>query len=191
MKQFALQNGFKFFDNGPFDSEIGVLFKRGSERKLYNLVVGNLDNYPIRLFNYSYSIKSGKRRDKFIYTVFDLEFNSELPRMYLDAHKDVVGDFINGLKPLILEANEFKQVYSLYITPGSQIDALQVFSPDLMSELLNFKYKFDLELVGHQIYVYANCQLADKEPLEAMFNFAKHIVKNLSYEIERMKRVGK
>jgi hypothetical protein len=192
MQQFALANNFIYKDTGSFANEKGSVFKKGSAKQLSNLIEGEVNGIPLRLFNYQFKIGSGKNSQIFKYTIFDLEFNSHLPRMLLDAI-NIFGrsSFVGSLKKLKLESNEFNKHFSLYITPGHQIEALQIFTPDLMQELLDLKGKYDLEIVGNQLYVYANRQVKNKKNLNEMFKVVSHLIHNVRNEIERMHRLKK
>lgn len=206
MRQFAEANHFSFSDTGSFAAEKGCVFRRGTNQHLYNVVAGKFRTYPLRLFNYAYTDeeRSGKRQTTFYYTVCDLEFKMNMPRLYLDAHKyssseflffqqldqnyfNSAGSLVNGLERLHMESTEFDSHFSLYITPGSQLVALQIFTPDLMSELVDLPGKYDIEIVGNQIYVYADGEITNQKNLQELFGVANHILVNVSREVERMR----
>lgn len=203
MRQFAESNDFLFSPKGYYNNEIGTLFKNAKiieakEKRAFNTITGNFNGRTWRLFNFSYRVydnnfNSGysahiKKQDMMVnHTVFDLEFNADLPRLYLDAQKNNK-KMVDGLSRLTLEANEFNSAFNLYITPGEQVAALQIFTPDLMQELLDMPIKFDIEFIKHQIYIYAFGIVRAEGRLEGMLKLAQHLMDNVAKEIERMKK---
>lgn len=190
MEQFAAAKGLAYKRTGDFSLEIGALFKRGDSRSAYNEITGSYKGYPLRLFNYTYGQGSGKTRQVFYYTVFDLEFSMDMPRMYLDASiqqfwRDAL---VGSLEALPLSSVEFEKKFKLYITPGSHIAALQIFTPDLMAELLDMPAKFDIEIVGKQIYLYYPFVIDRAVQLANLYQAAEHIITNLGSVAEKMRR---
>jgi hypothetical protein len=189
MQQFAKAKGLTYNPEGDFSTEIGSLFKRGDSRRLYNEISGSYKGYPLRLFNYTYGQGSGKSRQVFFYTVFDLEFSMDLPRLYLDAAiqqfwRDAL---VGSLDPLPLSSVEFEKKFKLYITRGSQITALQIFTPDLMAELLDLRAKFDIEIVGRQIYLYYPWPIDNVAALNDLYRAAELVITNLGAVAEKIR----
>ena len=194
MKQFADANGFHFQRRGTLlEDEAGSVFNRGRAKKISNIAEGKFLGRPLQLFNYKYTEGRGRSSRNFQYTIFELEFLANLPRMYLDAHQEgnnkSPGWRLNNLERISLESNEFNKNFTLWAEPGTHLDALRVFTPDLMSELLKISEKLDFELVGDQIYIYADGLVTKKYRLQYMFTFAKHLMANLGYVLERMRPV--
>ncbi|KKU86346.1 MAG: hypothetical protein A2667_00130 [Candidatus Wildermuthbacteria bacterium RIFCSPHIGHO2_01_FULL_47_27] len=192
MQQFACANGFNYQRHGPHQiSEEGSIFNRGRAQKIFNIVDGTFLHYPLRLFNYRHTIGSGRQNKTFQYTVFELVFAANLPKIYLDAHKSstekVSGWRIAGAKRIELESNDFNKQFSLWIEEGRHIEALQIFAPDFMDELLHLPGKFDLEIIGNQIYIYDDGIIRTKARLREMFQLAKHLMENLGYVLEQMR----
>ncbi len=186
MQQFANANGFIFSNAGTIKGEVGALFSIGRDRSISNIISGSFKDRPLRLFNYQYTTGSGKSSNVHYLTVFDLEFKTTLSRMYLDARQD--GEFIaDSVQKIELESNEFREHFSLYITPGKQIEALQVFTPDLMAELIDLPNKYDIELVGNQIYIYADGTIQTKTGLKNLYTVAQHVITNVGLVAERIK----
>ena len=194
MKQFADANGFSFQRKGALlEDEAGSVFNRGRAKQFLNIVKGKFLGRPLQLFNYKYTEGRGRSSHVFRYTIFELEFSANLPRMYLDAHPEghnkSPGWRLSNLERISLESNEFNKNFTLFAESGGHIDALRVFTPDLMSELLKIPEKLDFELVGDQIYIYADGLVTKKYRLQYMFAFAKHLMANLGYMLERMRPV--
>lgn len=186
MAEFARLNNLNYLAKINAKGEIGVIFSRGYYTQAFNEIKGMFLEYPFRLFNYSYKPDSKNTSN---YTVMDLEFESKLPRMYLDAHKNA-SFLTGGLQILPLESNEFNKVFNLYITPNQQLSALQIFSPDVLNCLLDLPDKLDLELIDNQIYIYEFGLVKTRAQLKAIFKLLSVIVENIKGEIERMKRIN-
>lgn len=84
-----------------------------------------------------------------------------LPHMIVDAVKNnpVFGTNL----PIIIKKNQglslegdFDDHYRLYVPKQYERDALYVFTPDIMSLLVRAGAKYDVEIIGNQLYLYHN-----------------------------------
>tara|TARA_Y100000310_G_scaffold343382_1_gene450752 strand:- start:1737 stop:2567 length:831 start_codon:yes stop_codon:yes gene_type:complete len=190
MQQFAGANGFTYKKTIPWQDETGAIFRRGNSKKIYNVVEGNFERHALRLFNYRYTIRQGKHSTTYHFTIFSTKLSKHLPNMYLDAHgkRDRKAPYWakKNLKYLSLEANEFNDNYSLYITEGQHVPALQIFTPDIMAELIDLTEYFDIEFINDTLYIYEEGAITTKRKLEEMHKIAKHLTENVAYIVDRM-----
>lgn len=196
MRQFAHANAFRYQRHAPHQiSEEGSIFNQPGlckNKKMYNVVEGLFLKYPLRLFNYQYTIGSGRNIQTLKYTVLKLVLAANLPRIYLDTGSWASGERAPGwatqnLKRITTESNDFNKHFSLWAEEGHHLEALQIFTPDLMDELLRLPGKFDLEIIGSQVYIYDGGIIKTKRRLLEMFRLAKHLIENAGHVLERMR----
>ncbi len=187
MKQFARANHFRYKRRMDYSKEKGLLFNKGRNRKAFNLVEGEFEGLPLRLFNYKYTVGHGDTKRTYKHTVFSAEFNTQLPHMYLDSEKNSRKINPKDLKYTPLEAKEFNDRYSLYITEGQHITALRIFEPDFMAELIDLPEHFDIEFIDNLIYISEDKLIQKKKKLREMFKIANDLFNNLAEEVEAIK----
>ena len=61
-QQFAAANGFSYQEKGWLENTEGAIFKVGHSGKMNDIVEGQVANLPLTLFNYGYTVGSGKIR---------------------------------------------------------------------------------------------------------------------------------
>ncbi len=62
----------------------GALFRAGHNQSIADVVSGMYQGYLIQLFLYSYVIGYGKGAHTYIYSVFRLQFDTEMPDLFLE-----------------------------------------------------------------------------------------------------------
>ncbi len=189
----AKENNLNFLNEIPVDSLRGNLFKVYSSRKAKNALIGKHQEKDARFFYYSYVIRSGKRSTTYNFTVFEIFFKGiDFPHTLLSHKKKWIGiDVRYGKKgdneiKVTLE-DEFNEEYNLYIKDGYGIEAMQVFSKDFLSFLVEEKCNFNIELNQDRLYIYTTHKIIKKEHLEELFNTANETIRRLSPLINRLK----
>ncbi|HVO28891.1 MAG TPA: hypothetical protein VMT81_02845, partial [Candidatus Paceibacterota bacterium] len=155
MQQFAAANGFTYAARGATDGLDGSLFQIGHDRSVVDLVSGQFQNDPISLFTYAYTTGYGKQRQVHHDTIFELQFDTAMPDMLLENVGHTFGESLSlklsgSGKELVKLEGDFNQYFSLSIPKGYEVEALEIFTPDIMQELIEKAKRFSLEIVnGH------------------------------------------
>jgi len=189
MRQFAAANNFTYSIKGSQDGLDGALFKIGHSQSVTDVVSGNYGNCPIVLFLYKYVTGSGRDSQTHYYTVFELQFNTKLPDMLLEKKGDYFGDAlfgkIAGKKYLQLEG-DFNKYFNLSLPEGYEIEALEVFTPDVMAALIDKAKSFSLEIINSHLFIYAHTTIGKKQELYAFYDLAEYFVQKLGPVLTRM-----
>jgi len=140
-----------------FYSANGALFytkKKGRTSVLVSEFSGSFSG------NYSFgNVIRGGRNAGFV----RMTLPRRLPHMIIDAVKNnpVFGTNL----PIIIKKNQglslegdFDNHYKLYVPKQYERDALYIFTPDIMSLLVRAGAKYDVEIIGNQLYLYHNRQ---------------------------------
>lgn len=201
-EQFATVNGFSFQRRATPDDLLGSLFFVGNSRSGYDLVSGKFQDIPFDLFNYRYTVGSGKNSHTYAYTIFRLHFASSLPPVFLKSEHCPFGGFMFGdiskeaRERLTLEG-DFDKHFDLWTKHDFQIEALQFITPDVMVKLQDNWSEFSLEFVDDQIYIYARHIITKDQELESMYDLAQYLVpkiipyaKEIKGDIEALNQYG-
>jgi len=82
MQEFARNNGLTYMPSADVSSVSGRLFREGNSRSLWNVLSGSFGSQPMRLFNFTYSVGSGKSRRTYRFTVCEIAFEkTQFPHM--------------------------------------------------------------------------------------------------------------
>lgn len=191
MQQFAAANGFAFAVHGSLTGLDGSLFQIGNNRSVINVVSGQFQNYPISLFTYIYVTGYGKSRQAHNYTVYELQFNATMPDILLDNASHAFGESLfdklsgNGKELVKLEGN-FNKYFSLSIPKGYEVEALEIFTPDVMAELIDKAKSFSLEIVNGHLFIYDHAVVGTKQGLYDLYGLAQYFVEKLGPVLARI-----
>jgi hypothetical protein len=191
--QFAAANNYIYTPKAPDMVGEGALFTVGRSKQCTNLVKGRFQNHPIVIFNYNYTLQQGRHAQTWYYTVFEIDYDRVLPKMFMRADRGLFDamdnpmikpDFNNGRK-LKLEG-DFDKHFDLFVEEKFEIEALQVFTPDIMHKLMTDWRKLNLEFVSDKIYIYAAGRLSKKPDLQSMYDLAKYLIEKLPPVLKRI-----
>lgn len=198
--QFAARNNFLFFPMALPPNLVGSLFNIGHSGVGRDLVTGKYEGLPFNLFNYQYTVGSGKNSQTFNYTIFRLEILSPLTPIFL-RYKDFTlsgsysTDLSSQAKEKIQLEGDFDKYFDLWTENGFEIEALQIFTPDFMQKIQDNLKNFSLEFVSNQIYVYSHHLITTDKDLENMYQFIDYLAgkipalaKELEGDVEALKK---
>jgi hypothetical protein len=160
LDSFAKANGFTFSPASAGPGYPGAIFGLGNNQQRYNHLL-SLTGRDIDMGNYRYVTRSGKNSTTRSWGYLAIRLDRNLPHMLLDARSN------NGLfgmtnlprefaknQTLSLEG-DFNKHFTLYCPREYERDALYVFTPDLMSLLIDKAAPFDVEIVDDWLFVYS------------------------------------
>ena len=192
MRQFALAHGYTFKPSGTPDGRAGSLFSLGRNPKLFNLISGAYLGQAIEIFNYRYAIRRGRDTYTFPFTVFEIDFPAVLPQIFLHDRQARYFGSSDGLNVKFPNARKidleggFHEHFDLWVGEKFEIEALQIFTPDLMARLMDQWQHLSIEFVGNHIYIYENKFVNKRMELLQMHDLARHLILKLAPVIQRM-----
>lgn len=191
MWQFAAANNFIYSRSGTLDGLDGSLFQIGHAGSAYDVVDGKYQNCPITLLSYSYRTGSGKYQQSHYDTIFKLQFDIAMPDILLERVGHSFGGTLFGLghtaNHVHLEG-DFNKYFTLSVPRGYEIEALEVFTPDVMAELIDKAKQFSLEIVNGHLFIYDSKVVGTKDELYTLYELARYFVEKLAPVLSRMKR---
>jgi hypothetical protein len=182
MQAAAQQIAFNFFGNDETRA-IAVrtaLFRRGGARRFRNIMTGSHAGFDVSLFDYSYTISTGRSSSTYTQTV--AAFIQGLPLPVFDLHRegffDRVGDVFTH-NDIDFESNpEFSRLYHL---SGDEKERIQeLLSPALLAFLegLPPESRWHFEGCGFTLILYRGNQTVDPGQLQPFLDEASSLACN-------------
>lgn len=161
-KQFALLNGWQYKSDSDPSAERGIMFRQGNNRNISNCIEGILDKRCFRIFTYNFSTGSGKNKRAYYYTVFSFKFSGTFPNIYLNNKNNSCDIKAGEAIPL---PEEFEKSFTLSAPKDYEIEALEIFTPDVLASLLDNKFNHDVEFVNQEMLIFSDGRINNSEQL--------------------------
>ena len=191
LEKFASETGYSYEDTAGTDSVSGVIFDFGSNQNLSKIVTGKYFNQDTRLFIFNTTVGSGKSRHVERFSVLEISFDTMLPNILLDNHLNnisawyTIGTRQNETK-LSLEG-DFQKYFTLYVAKQYEVEALQIFTPEIMQMFINEAKNMGVEMYKNKVYLYYPGEISKKEQLVSVYTLAKEIILRLGPTFITMK----
>lgn len=184
LERFATANGMRLRYDVSSPVFAGMIFDEGHSRELKeSLVMAD----GTELGNYQYVTGSGKNRSTHSFGYIRIPLARALPHMVLDARSNNLFGALSNLpdtfhrdQTLSLEG-DFDKHFTLYAPKQYERDALYVFTPDVMAKLIDEGSKYDMEVIGKELYVYTSgrLNLTNRTSLQSLFTIISTIAGEL------------
>ena len=184
-KTFATEQGWKYAHGGSWKKEHALMFYRGHSKKIPNVVTGELSGQPFRIFEYRYTVGSGKHKKTYSYTIFEARFAGHFPHLYLNNRHNSHSAGRPGVK-IPLPAS-FEKEFHLFGPEQYEIEALQIFTPDVLEALLQQQFPYDVELVEQELLIFTKGSIHSRTQLDQQLRSATALIKILSDKLNRMR----
>lgn len=187
LSRFAWENGIEYRTGPDRPDYKGVMFDN-----LPALVMDHLTSTTGTYFdvgNLAYGTQESAHEGNRGFLAVHL--GGALPQIILDAKANNglmggLGTHLAGQPTLSLEG-DFDRYFTLYCPPGYERDALYIFTPDLMADLIDESHIFDVELRGEWMFAYSMTALDLTDPalLERMFRIVRTVAERAAKRSSR------
>ncbi len=167
--KFATRNHLVFSHDISSPNYVGMIFGEGDSRVLRESLV-----FPgsVEVGNYQYDTGSGKSRQTHHWGYVRIKLARRLPNMVLDAKSNNFFGVISNLpdsfskgQKLGLEG-DFDNYFTLYAPEEYKTDALYVFTPDVMTAVIDSGKSYDMEVVDDNLMIYSGSHFSLTSPDE-------------------------
>lgn len=117
-----------------------------------NIVTGNFQGMPIRVFEGKFVTGDAKTRSHHVYAAYAFQFAGTFPHFYLNR-KDNKYTHVTQTLPRLALQHAFSQKFDVYVPKEYEMEALQIFTPDLLAYLLDTDWPHDVEFVDNTMFV--------------------------------------
>jgi hypothetical protein len=161
VKDFAKQRNLQFQKMVVLNGLDGVIFRNSGVIQATGVSSGSMANWLIsgvesnisfRMFEHRLSLG---RNESSNFTVMDIAVNGNGLRFLLASktHPSTINNVNSGLQKLSLEGN-FDSFFTLYGSAGSEVETLQIFTPDIMALLIDHYQDYAIELTPMHLFLY-------------------------------------
>lgn len=186
-ENIAKINNGTFEQSSSLEGEKAAIFRQGHSRKIKKVIRFKDGDKIFRFFEYHFSTGYGKSKINYSYHIFGMGGSGIVPHMYLNHHKSGYSLFLG--KKLSLPSL-FEKQFTLSIPEGYHLEALQVFTPDILASILDLPIKCDIEFVdGEMLFLLdgMNNIFNDFEKLQRLVEGAENIIVLLKPKLENLR----
>lgn len=152
LSQFAPENGMTYIPRFDSPRLPGIVFQQNRSRS-ENIVRGVAPRM-VEVGNFKYEVDTGKSTRTVTTGYVAIKVDNLLPNIILDARGNGSLGSIKADQHLSLEG-DFDQYFKLYCPTGYEVDALYLFTPDIMERMILQAGALDVELVDNWVFFYA------------------------------------
>jgi len=184
LKELSLKIGMTYkkdCDLTPLISQFKI-FNNGFAKKTSNLLEGRRSNINWKIFEYQYTLNTGKSSSTIKQTVFLAELEKALPNFILKPehifHK--IGNII-GYKDIDFERNpEFSKKYFLRGKDENKIK--EIFTPEVLNYFEQNPIKATIEVDGNKIIYYSTGKRIKPKDLNSKLEDVSKIINLISHK---------
>jgi hypothetical protein len=184
-QQVAKAKGWVFASDASVDDQEALFLNTGHTRRLQNVVKGVQAELPCRVFESRYTVGRGKRKTTYKFACMAFQFTGSFPHLYLNK-KDNKVSFISNEKFKISLPTSFDEQFALYAPNEYELEALQVFTPDVMEYLLRVDWPYDIEFVDQEMIVFHRGYINTLQALEQELTKASELAKFFQHNLQHM-----
>ncbi len=185
-QQIAKTNGWVHTAEASHRQEKSVIIRKRSKEKegyddklLNNVITGRTGGREFRIFEFM--LKKGDSFQHF--TIFAFKFLGVFPNIllnYRNNHHDIrIGEYIST--PI-----EFEKKYLLSVAKEYEIEALQIFTPEIMAYLLENEISHDIEFVDQEVMFFTEGMLFKHEDFQKIFAQCAKVADLLGSRLDNM-----
>mgnify|MGYP001596145412 CR=1 FL=1 len=188
MKEFARENNFDYYDSGSLEDVRGTLFERGHSKDISHVVAGKQGDFPVRFFHYQFSVQRGKEPSTYYFTVAEITLRGPVPHVLMESRG--MFDFMSfrgKAHPAEVSLGEtFRRHFHVYTAKDFEIEAFEIFTPEVMEVLIEKAKGFDLEFVENRIYVFTRGIITRRSDMAKLLGLTKYLVVVLAPRLTRL-----
>ncbi|HTR18692.1 MAG TPA: hypothetical protein VMH91_01780 [Candidatus Paceibacterota bacterium] len=153
VEQIASTLGYTYEESAPVESVVGTSLAIGHSQRVYDVISGTYHSYPVRIFTYQYTVGYGKNARTYTKAVFELTYTNALPHIILKP-ASWTNEFgsVAGMSTVNLEG-DFGKHFTLLVGNDAQVQAREIFEPDIMQDLIQKFSGYNCEIVGNKVYL--------------------------------------
>ncbi|MCL2037794.1 hypothetical protein FWG95_02205 [Candidatus Saccharibacteria bacterium] len=193
--RFAIDNGLKYggsYTNKPSADRIMFSVASRSRFKSDEKVLSwSKGDYALGRFEYEAGL-----RHTFAINYMSVKLPRHMPQLFLNSNQNKLNIKTDTfrVKKLKLEG-DFANTFTLYAPPKYAVDALQVFTPDVMAALMDHGTQYNYEILDDRLYIYSldifsQYALAKKETMQNLLESTARLAPEFTHQSKNYRDVG-
>lgn len=167
LSRFAGANAMSYIERIDAPPLPGMIFSTGSSRMSTDVLRGTAPRF-VEFGNYRYTTSNGKQSQTHRWGYVAVKLDVPLPNIVLDAlGNNTLGSSLaqafRGDQRLSLEG-DFDRYFALYCPAGYEVDALYLFTPDIMARFIDHAAQLDVEIVDDWLFLYTRRDVSTLDP---------------------------
>jgi hypothetical protein len=131
---------------------------------IWNIFETSYQNYPVRLFDLSFRVGSGKHERVHTSTVYEMTLPQQFPLMIIAA-KEGIASWVERfssqrVERVKLEGN-FNNTFTTYAESGAQMEIRVILSPDDMALLIDEMSEHSFVFSENKVFVFYSGKMID------------------------------
>lgn len=172
-KEVAALNHWVYTSKIPEIPQEGVIFQRGRNRRIEHHFSGVINgDRQFELFQYSFVTGPDDKPRTHNFSIITFTFKGQFPHIYLNNKRDWYGVDDGETLPL---PQEFEKKFSLHAPRKYEIEALAIFTPDVLLKILEIGLVYDVEFVGQKMLICIEGSVNTIEKLEQELSIALEV----------------
>ena len=172
-RNFAAANSWQILSSQDGKNSLpACLVGEGHSHSSSELITGNINNRSFNLHSYTYKTGYGKTEQTHETTIIAFSYPQITNHMLL-AHDGIFADaykVFDGGQKLDLEG-DFNKKFTFYVQQGSEVDSLQIITPDIMQVLVKEDFEYNVEFRNGWIFF---CVFGDQRSPKLLKIFFKN-----------------
>ncbi len=181
MHEFAAKNNFSYSAGAQnlISSPAAYLSMMGHGQFITQNMTGMYGSYPIHMYTFHTTIGEDKGSHPEKFTVLEVDYPGDMKEMLLNSHHHEFDSSILHATKLELEGN-FNKYFSLSVEKGTEVEALEIFTPDIMEALIEKSRMYSLEFIHNKLFIYADREVQTVAELNSLYEFAQFLITKLA-----------
>lgn len=192
---FAAANGWRYNvectlpDEATYAPSIANLGKNPS---LTESFAGTWAGHPFESYLFSCTLPGRETEKRYSVRVFRLDFDNSvvMPHIFVTCNTSnrrsmlsVVPRRFDQSQKLSLEA-AFGDTFTAYSHVGTKTDAVSFLPPNTLMTMIENNQRFDVEIVGHSLYLYSDDTWAAEDMVKEAFCLMDGISKHIAHRLQ-------
>ncbi|MES2436669.1 MAG: hypothetical protein V4519_01545 [Patescibacteria group bacterium] len=199
IEHYAASENYTYSEYGEPSLLEGSAFKQGHSHTMKNVIRGHFENHEFQVFTFTYALGEGKETCYYTSTVFELDFEHPMPHMVLVSRylENAVNVMVDGLlslayvsksfpmvksgKSYLALEGDFQKYFNLYIDKEHSQEVLEIFSPDVMADFIDYGKHYSVEFVDDKIYIFYGSEVNRRKELDAFYALARLLTSKMAF----------
>lgn len=185
---FAAVNGWPVVTSGLTGNYVPLsLSYQGHSKNCSPVVEATIDNTKWHIFEYNYTVGSGRNSHTYYFTVVQVKLAKKLPYIALDSKKNTSGlrNYPEGTQKVSLEG-DFDKYFTLMSQVGANIDVLSIITPDVMQTLIDCEQQQDIEIIDDNAYFIAANDQRNARSLQLLMVSVDKLLEELQHRVSSL-----
>jgi hypothetical protein len=162
--------------------------------EIFDVISGTHNNVAVAAFTYRV-LTGGKNRYWSYMTVLETPIQTSLPDISLQpneldldaaANMAVSRSTLFGNYEKIQLEGDFDKYFMLYVAKGANIEALELFTPDIMADMIDNYRSYGLEFSNDTLYLYPMKLITDDDSFMQALALLERLATNLKPTLDAM-----